>query len=394
MARVLITDAEARTCLAATRALGRRGHDVYVTAARLPALASSSRYCKQSARIPSARESPPAAADAMRELVRRWAIDIVVPVTELSSHLLLQQLGDHLAPAILAAPDRHAFQLLSNKAELMSRAACAGLRVPESFVVHTAADLTRAAETVGYPCVLKPHSSIVLANGRAYDFGVRRVGAACDLKAPLAAAAFPVLVQEYVPGAGEGLFLMVDRGNLLAAFAHRRLREKPPEGGVSTYREAIALDPDLVSKSVRLLAQSGWRGAAMIEFRRTPRGEAVLMEVNGRLWGSLQLAVDAGVDFAGMLVALFLGQRVEPVTSYRVGVRTRWEWGEVDHLLARLQGLWGRKAAPPDAPSIPRLLWELLSGLARPDDHLEVFRWNDIRPFVRESVEWVLGRGS
>ena len=39
-----------------------------------------------------------------------------------------------------------------------------------------------------------------------------------------------------------------------------------------------------------------WTGLAMVEFRVGPRGP-VLMEINGRIWGSLPLAVKSGADF-------------------------------------------------------------------------------------------------
>ena len=82
-----------------------------------------------------------------------------------------------------------------------------------------------------------------------------------------------------------------------AVFAHRRLREKPPSGGVSVYRESVAPDPSLVARAAALLAGLGWRGVAMVEMKTDARtGTPYLMEVNGRFWGSLQLAVDAGVD--------------------------------------------------------------------------------------------------
>ncbi len=58
------------------------------------------------------------------------------------------------------------------------------------------------------------------------------------------AAAFPLLLQERVVGPGVGIFLLLWDGVLRATFAHRRLREKPPSGGVSVYRESIAADPD------------------------------------------------------------------------------------------------------------------------------------------------------
>ncbi len=106
-----------------------------------------------------------------------------------------------------------------------------------------------------------------------------------------------------MPGPGVGVFLLLWEGKLRAAFAHRRLREKPPSGGVSVYRESIALDPVLLERSRRLLESFGWQGVAMVEYKIDERtGTPILMEINGRFWGSLQLAVDAGVDFPRLLI--------------------------------------------------------------------------------------------
>src|SRR3989304_2123387 len=49
-----------------------------------------------------------------------------------------------------------------------------------------------------------------------------------------------------------------------------------------------------------MLAGLGWTGLAMVEFKLAEDG-ARLMEVNGRLWGSLPLAVNSGRDFPARL---------------------------------------------------------------------------------------------
>jgi predicted ATP-grasp superfamily ATP-dependent carboligase len=195
----------------------------------------------------------------------------------------------------------------------------------------------------------------------------------------LPAVAFPVLLQRRVRGPGEGLFVLRWNGRVVAEFAHRRLREKPPEGGVSVYRESIALDGKLAAAGRRLLEALDWQGVAMIECKRDQvTGQHVLMEINGRLWGSLQLAIDAGVDFPRLLVSCALGgsARVPPVTRYRVGVRSRWFWGDVDHLYLRLRN--GESPAGKLA-AVRDFLRVGLSGE-------EIWRWRDPTPFLLESL--------
>jgi hypothetical protein len=115
-------------------------------------------------------------------------------------------------------------------------------------------------------------------------------------------------------------------GRPLAAFQHRRLREVPISGGASAFRESVALDPVLYDYAMRLLGELHWTGLAMVEFKVGKTGPR-LMEINGRVWGSLPLAVQSGMDFPGRLVELYLWGPPQPgtppVTAYQVGVRTR-----------------------------------------------------------------------
>jgi predicted ATP-grasp superfamily ATP-dependent carboligase len=87
--------------------------------------------------------------------------------------------------------------------------------------------------------------------------------------------------------------------------------------------------------STRLLGAKRWSGVAMVEYKLDSRDHSPkLMEVNGRFWGSLQLAVDSGVDFPFLLYQLATGAELRLPGPYQLGVRTRWLSGDVDHLLS------------------------------------------------------------
>src|SRR5207245_8993362 len=156
------------------------------------------------------------------------------------------------------------------------------------------------------PAFIKPRRAVAAVGGARLTIAVPRVPASAAARRGLSAlpvAAFPVLLQRWVEGIGEGFFALRWGGRTVAMFAHRRLREKPPVGGVSVYRESIPLDDALVGPGLRLLDALDWQGVAMVECKRDLiSGRHVIMEVNGRFWGSLQLAIDAGVDFPSLLV--------------------------------------------------------------------------------------------
>ena len=70
----------------------------------------------------------------------------------------------------------------------------------------------------------------------------------------------------------------------------------------------------------------------MIEYRVDNDGNIYLMEVNTRFWGSLQLAIDAGVNFPWLLYQIATGKQVKAVNHYLTDKRLRWLLGDLDSL--------------------------------------------------------------
>jgi predicted ATP-grasp superfamily ATP-dependent carboligase len=239
---------------------------------------------------------------------------------------------------------------------------------------------------LGYPVIVKPVESVTReGSGPLRRTEVTIAQRAADLADAWqhAAGGAPALVQSVVPGWGEGLFVLRWGGRTLARFAHRRLREKPPEGGVSTLRESIAVDRDELARFEGLLDELRFDGVAMAEYRTDGRTRW-LMEFNARFWGSLQLAIDAGVDFPRLLVEAAAGMQCAEPPPYRVGVRSRWLLGDLDHALLLARG--GRNASGDSG------LCAALRVLLAPNGsacHLEVLRLDDPLPFLLELRAWV-----
>jgi predicted ATP-grasp superfamily ATP-dependent carboligase len=272
----------------------------------------------------------------------------------------------------------------------MRRAAGCGIAVPRTLFVGGRVALERAMRRVEYPAVVKPARSRVrtgaswLSTSVAYAHDESDLRHLYDTREYL--ARYPSLIQERIVGPGTGLFVLCDRGRVIASFAHRRLREKPPSGGVSVLCESIAADPALVAEASRLLEPLEWHGVAMLEYKRDRRsGAPFLMEVNGRFWGSLQLAIDAGVDFPSLCVQLALGEAPQVPQSYTVGTKSRWLLGDVDHLILRLRR--DNRDVPADAPSRLRAVAHFITPAARVRH--EIFRPSDPRPAWHELREYV-----
>ncbi len=388
---MLVTDGEHRAALAVVRSLGRAGYHVHVAATTPRSLAGVSRATRVRLVTPSALADPAGYRDRIAAHVAAQRIDVVIPVTEAAALALLED-RDRLAPAVVPMPDIAAFRAISDKAALAERAAAIGIAFPSQCEAPDAAAAQRVAADVQYPVVLKPARSVAEHNGVRMKLGVRHAANREQLERELArfpAAAYPLLVQQRIVGPGIGVFLLRWNDQTVATFTHQRIREKPPSGGVSVYAESTAPEPVLVERAEQLLRAFGWRGVAMVELKVDARtGTPYLMEVNGRFWGSLQLAIDAGVDFPALLVARALGRDVRGPERWPVGVRGRWFWGDVDHLLTRLYRSNATLALPPDAPGRARVIRDFIAASfsGAPD---QVFRWSDPAPVLLESVRWL-----
>lgn len=331
--RVLVIEGTSRKAVAVVRSLGRAGFDVTLMAGSVLAAARGSRFCARFVRCPSAARAPEVFWRFLQAHLRGAHYDILLPL-EAEPLAAISPRRQDLAAGIAFpfAPDS-VLRRAASKHEVMCLAVTLGISAPRSVLPASAVELDRAAEIVGFPAIVKP------CEGQG-SRGVKRVADREELAKwyPRIVARFgPALLQEFVPDGGEyGVsFLMGEGTRPLARFTHRRLRSYPVSGGPSTLRESVHC-PEIEAAAERLLAAIGWTGVAMVEFRRDARDSSFrLIEINHRFWGSLPLAIAAGVDFPALLCRMALGEPIEPVLAHRAGVRCRWLFpGDLMHFLS------------------------------------------------------------
>jgi predicted ATP-grasp superfamily ATP-dependent carboligase len=383
--KVLILDANQRSALAAARSLGRRGVPLVVGDQSGRTLAGSSRYSGESITYPPPDADRVAFVEAVRRESERRGVGILFPMTDLTTHALLAG-RDQLGTLTVPCATHEAFQAVSDKWALYGLAASLDIRMPYTELLSSREDITSVMGRVGLPAVVKPRRSRVVVNGRVMGGSAEPVRSVVDVTRAwerCGEAKNWLLAQQYVPGKSQAVFVLYDKGRSVAFFAHRRLREKPPWGGVSVLSESVGLDPTLKSMSQRLLDHVGWHGVAMVEFKVGDDEVPYLIEVNGRFWGSLQLAVDAGVDFPWLLYRLARGEIVEGGGDYVIGARNLWLLGDLDHLYLRLRepGSWRDKS---------RAILRFLGLFERGTRH-EVDRLEDLRPFLFELRQYLFG---
>jgi predicted ATP-grasp superfamily ATP-dependent carboligase len=384
---VLVTDAGRGSAVAVIRSLGRRGFRVVAADSDPRSAGLRSRYAHEAFIYPEPKSGPQRFVEALAGAVRERRVDLVIPVTDEAIQPLAAERHRFETVCKLALPEPSVLDAVTDKAKTLELAARLDVPAPRTQVVHNVDEALPAAAALGWPVVLKP------AVSRRYDrergvveaYSVAYANCAEELGRRMQAlrGAPAVLLQEYSPGVGQGVEMLADRGRPLAVFQHRRLAEIPVSGGASAWRESVRLDPVLYEYSRRLVAALSWTGLVMVEFKV---GQApFFMEVNGRIWGSLPLAVLSGMDFPSRLADLYLGSPpadgLPPVTDYKVGVRAQ---NLELTVLWILQVLLGRqKYSFLPWPKRREALAALL-GLLSPRQKLDILCWDDPRPGLAE----------
>ncbi len=257
---------------------------------------------------------------------------MLIPTDDQTLTAMTEHYDDFKGMLHIACPPPQITRLVLNKASTLEVARKCGIRVPNTTVVSNSAELSDLIRNVPFPWILKPaEKETRMEETKSYTLATAdevalRFPAAREFKPPL-------LLQEYCAGAGVGVEMLMHEGNCLAVFQHRRLKELPYTGGFSVTAVAEHPDPALVEPSLALLRALQWEGVAMVEFKVHADGSnAVLMEVNGRYWGTISLPVSAGLDFPLYHWQVAHGEHPEIPQTYSADTKWRWTVGYLERL--------------------------------------------------------------
>jgi predicted ATP-grasp superfamily ATP-dependent carboligase len=344
LTNVFVLDGNQNQAVACVRSLGRAGYSVRVGSDSRWSKAGLSRFSRSQFEYPAPQLDGDAFVAAIVREVSRLGGGLVLPMTERTTlPLSFNRSRLTAVGASVVLPDHSTVLKAFDKAETTRIAASLGVRTPQSKVVSSLDEARQFAMETGFPVVVKGRSSETLSAKGAVVAGGAPSYARTETELADAFQRFSrypggVLIQEYVRGNGAGYFALMDRGQLRAEFAHRRIRDVRPTGSGSSLRESAPIDARIRNAGLGILQALGWHGVAMVEFKIDAAGDPVFLEVNGRFWNSLPLAVYAGVDFPAMLARLSEGTLPQAPPAYRVGVRCRWLLGDFRHLVEVLIG--------------------------------------------------------
>jgi len=261
---VLVVAGDTIIGLTALRSLGRRGVIAYCAYTQPDALGPRSAYCRGSFVMPP--EDRPA-IDAILEHARRWQVTHLLAISERHTALLNRYRSELAKTFTLLFPPQEIFERATHKNLTLAYAKRAGIPCPATAYPQSMEE-AQACRSLSFPVILKmAHQEVPAGTQVMFRHKALRVESFEELLrvlAELPSGQFP-MIQEYIAGNGAGVSMLIRGGRSLLAFQHLRIRETPPEGGVSVYCEAMPLDPKLLAQSERLLVEMEWEGVAMVE---------------------------------------------------------------------------------------------------------------------------------
>jgi predicted ATP-grasp superfamily ATP-dependent carboligase len=302
--KVIILGTDTQIGLSLIRELGRRNCYVIAIGRSRDSIGLRSRYAQEGYVWPGGDETRQ--IEFLNRVASSTGARYLLCVSE-TDILFLNRCRDHLQGLTPLIPSQAAIDRVLDKQYTAGAAAEVGIRSPESHSIDDLGELGALAPSLRFPVILKwrnPHEVMHDARRQGlpiekiiYCHSAEQLAEQLGRYAPL--GRFP-MIQAYCPGYGLGQFFFMYRGNALLRFQHRRIHEWPPEGGFSSLCAGVPLDQHraLQERSIALLRKLDWEGPAMVEYRYDEHSDrAVLMEVNGRFWGSLPLAYHSNAPF-------------------------------------------------------------------------------------------------
>lgn len=312
-----------RSCLTIIRSLGRKGLEIHVGWC-LDDVAPSSKYVARTHDIPLYSPVDDSWKRELIRIVQKEGFDLIVPVNEQASTPLEVHRSDFEQFDSIYLLNQQAYNVAFDKFESNKLARSLGIKLPKEKRVIGQSETENILSEFKFPVVLKPRVSFSLENLHIKNY-VYKAYNPKELNSclKLLLKSGDVLIQENFIGTGVGIEFIANQGKLLYAFQHERVHE-PLMGGGSSYRKSAPLHPELLNATKKLLKALDYTGIGMVEFKvNFKTGDWIFLEINGRFWGSLPLAVSAGADFPYFLYQLTVEKKQQFPQGYREGLYCR-----------------------------------------------------------------------
>jgi carbamoyl-phosphate synthase large subunit len=292
-------------------------------------------------RIPLASE--PNFIEKVLEVSRERKINIILPlVTKELFHFARHKSKFEAQGIKVLVSSFKSIEIANNKSSCYYFLKQKGIAIPQFFVIKTTEDFIHAAYELGHPqrsFCFKPSQSNGSRGMRIISDSINETEQLFEQKPYnlfityshalkiLSSGKFPeLLVSECLPGDEYSVDCLANHGKCLLAAP--RLRKKMVNG-ISVAGEFVK-DETIIQYCSDIIAALELHGNIGIQVKRNEKGEALLLEINPRVQGTIVAGLGAGINLPLLAVKQELGMEIKPEElTVKWGTRFARHWTEV-----------------------------------------------------------------
>ncbi|MCD6483695.1 MAG: HAD-IA family hydrolase [Candidatus Odinarchaeota archaeon] len=290
--KILIVTADFKKAYPIIKSVAKSGYKPIIVFHRIWSWPIFSRYASKRYRIANPYKNEKKYAFQVLKVAEKENVDMIIPVGYIDN-VVLAKYRNIFRNFTIPISSYDAILKVSNKAELGKVLSKIGIKYPNTT---TLSQENKDIEKLNFPLVVKGiwDASTPEYVFNEHFFSTLKLGKEQKL-----------ILQEFIPGYGNGYFALAKNGEVFLEFCHKRVIEMHPSGGPSIVACAY-YDSNLLEIGRKIVKELKWSGVIMAEFKRDyETGEYYLIEINPKFWGSLELATTYGADFVKCLIKLF-----------------------------------------------------------------------------------------
>jgi predicted ATP-grasp superfamily ATP-dependent carboligase len=318
---ILLTDAEYKQCLAILRALSLKQLSVHCSASRRKSLAFYSKYCKKKFIYSKPTKNPDQFKNDIETIVQSNKTEVLMPIGSASCTLISQQKEKLEKYARVPIANYDTFVKAHDKSIVNELANRNNIPAPHSSVPKNLKELKSSLKDYSFPIVLKARKGTATSQVRYCrnqeetitlwnkfnKIGKGETSGIVDHSYPI--------IQEYLPGEIIDVLFIFNKGKPRGCLTQRRVITLPVDGGSGALNITIN-EPTIARDAIKLMKALNWHGVGMAEFKRDTNGNAKLIEVNPKFWGTTECSISAGMNFPYMLYEIAMDGDTKPQFSY------------------------------------------------------------------------------
>ena len=320
MQRVLVTDGRSKASVPIVRSLGRKGIEVTAANDKKVNPAFFSKYVKNRVIYPTPEKKPDLFVSEIYELIKKERYDVVIPVRDATTILFSKYKHKFSNFTKIPIPNYETVMKGRDIAQTVKITLENDIPCPKTYFVENEDSINKIKNKIDFPVLIRARESsgsrgiVYVDSPEKFIYEYKNVSGQYGA----------VMIQEYIPHMGDAYnvsALFNQYSEPRAAFVLKKIRQYPITGGPTAFAESVER-PELIKYALKLLKTLNWIGVAEVEFLFDERDKTPkLLEINPRFWDPLSLAIESGIDFPYLLYQMAINGDVEPVNSYKVGVK-------------------------------------------------------------------------